>query len=60
MQTGSNDLMRQAQRFLYANGKDQPPSAITLDKKLSEDLLFNQSPAKVRCINYNRAQALIS
>ncbi|KAM2887482.1 hypothetical protein FF1_011344 [Malus domestica] len=45
-QTGSNDLMRQAQRFLYANGKDQPPSAITLDKKLSEDLLFNQSPAK--------------
>lgn len=47
MQTGSNDLMRQAQIFLYANGKDQPPTAINLDKKLAEDLLFNQSPAKV-------------
>ncbi|KAH0991306.1 hypothetical protein GBA52_002789 [Prunus armeniaca] len=45
-QTGSNDLMRRAQIFLYANGKDQPPTAINLDKKLAEDLLFNQSPAK--------------
>ncbi|KAL6294860.1 hypothetical protein ACE6H2_003002 [Prunus campanulata] len=45
-QTGSNDLMRQAQIFLYANGKDQPPTAISLAKKLAEDLLFNQSPAK--------------
>ncbi|XP_061991462.1 putative methylesterase 11, chloroplastic isoform X1 [Rosa rugosa] len=45
-QTGSNDLMRQAQIFLYANGKDQPPTAIGLGKKFTEDLLFNQSPAK--------------
>ncbi|GLT68425.1 hypothetical protein SLA2020_406580 [Shorea laevis] len=45
-QTGSNDLMQQAQAFLYANGKDQPPTAIDLDKALVKDLLFNQSPAK--------------
>ncbi|XP_059445202.1 putative methylesterase 11, chloroplastic isoform X1 [Corylus avellana] len=45
-QMGSNDLMQQAQAFLYANGKDQPPTAIDLDKALVKDLLFNQSPAK--------------
>ncbi|XP_041014852.1 putative methylesterase 11, chloroplastic [Juglans microcarpa x Juglans regia] len=45
-QAGSNDLMRQAQMFMYANGKDQPPTAIDLDKTLVRDLLFNQSPAK--------------
>ncbi|KAJ4707282.1 Methyl esterase [Melia azedarach] len=45
-QTGSNDLMRQAQIFLYANGNNQPPTAIDLDKSLLKDLLFNQSPAK--------------
>ncbi|THG11449.1 hypothetical protein TEA_005513 [Camellia sinensis var. sinensis] len=42
----SNDLMRQAQIFLYANGNTQPPTAINLDKSLLRDLLFNQSPAK--------------
>lgn len=45
-QEGGNDLMRQAQIFLYANGKDQPPTAIELDKSLLRDLLFNQSPDK--------------
>ncbi|OAY50116.1 putative methylesterase 11, chloroplastic [Manihot esculenta] len=45
-QTGSNDLMRQAQVFLYANGKDKPPTAIDLDKEFLADLLFNQSSAK--------------
>ncbi|XP_041013266.1 putative methylesterase 11, chloroplastic [Juglans microcarpa x Juglans regia] len=45
-QADSNDLMRQAQIFLYANGKDQAPTAIDLDKTLVKDLLFNQSPAK--------------
>ncbi|MCL7046689.1 hypothetical protein MKW94_030852 [Papaver nudicaule] len=45
-QSGSNDLMRQAQVFLYANGNDHPPTAIDLDKSLLRDLLFNQSPAK--------------
>lgn len=39
--------MRQAQIFLYANGNDQPPTAIDLDKSMLKDLLFNQSPAKV-------------
>lgn len=47
LQAASNDLMRQTQIFLYANGKDQPPTAIDLDKALVKDLLFNQSPAKV-------------
>ncbi|PPS13704.1 hypothetical protein GOBAR_AA06907 [Gossypium barbadense] len=45
-QAGSNDLMRQAQIFLYANGNDHPPTAIDLDKSLLRDLLFNQSPSK--------------
>ncbi|GLT53989.1 hypothetical protein SLA2020_272230 [Shorea laevis] len=45
-QTSSNDLMQQAQAFLYANGKDQPPTTMDLDKALVKDLLFNQSPAK--------------
>lgn len=41
-----NDLMRQAQIFLYANGNTQPPTAIDIDKALLKDLLFNQSTAK--------------
>ncbi|KAH7532739.1 putative methylesterase 11, chloroplastic [Ziziphus jujuba] len=45
-QSSSDDLMRQAQIFLYANGNDHPPTAIDLDKSLLRDLLFNQSPAK--------------
>lgn len=52
LQAASNDLMRQAQIFLYANGKDQAPTAIDLDKTLVKDLLFNQSPAKV-CPQYS-------
>ncbi|XP_031492474.1 putative methylesterase 11, chloroplastic isoform X3 [Nymphaea colorata] len=43
---GHNDLMRQAQIFSYANGNDQPPTAIDLDKSLLRELLFNQSPSK--------------
>ncbi|XP_020234925.1 putative methylesterase 11, chloroplastic [Cajanus cajan] len=45
-QAGGNDLMQQAQNFIYANGNDHPPSAFDLDKSLLRDLLFNQSPAK--------------
>ncbi|KAF5480186.1 hypothetical protein F2P56_000952 [Juglans regia] len=45
-QAGSNDLMRQAQIFLYANGNDQPPTAVDIERSLLIDLLFNQSPAK--------------
>ncbi|KAI0523532.1 hypothetical protein KFK09_005927 [Dendrobium nobile] len=45
-QEGGSDLMRQAQIFLYANGKDQSPTAIELDKSLLKDLFFNQSPDK--------------
>ncbi|PRQ53352.1 putative alpha/Beta hydrolase [Rosa chinensis] len=45
-QATSDDLMRQAQIFLYANGNNQPPTAIDLDKSMLKDLLFNQSPSK--------------
>ncbi|KAG6720849.1 hypothetical protein I3843_03G083700 [Carya illinoinensis] len=45
-QAGSNDLMRQAQIFLYANGNDQPPTSVDIERSLLRDLLFNQSPAK--------------
>ncbi|GMH15129.1 hypothetical protein Nepgr_016970 [Nepenthes gracilis] len=45
-QEQSDDLMRQAQVFLYANGNNNSPTAIDLDKSLVRDLLFNQSPAK--------------
>ncbi|KAF4368181.1 hypothetical protein F8388_022814 [Cannabis sativa] len=45
-QFGANDLMQQAQIFLYANGKDQPPTAIEHNKELVKDLFFNQSPSK--------------
>ncbi|XP_073279955.1 putative methylesterase 11, chloroplastic [Primulina huaijiensis] len=42
----SNDLMRQAQVFLYDNGDSHPPTAINYDRSLSKELLFNQSSAK--------------
>ncbi|XVF03181.1 hypothetical protein REPUB_Repub04eG0239000 [Reevesia pubescens] len=45
-QMGSNDLMRQAQIFLYANGNNNPPTAVDLDKTLLKDLFFNQSSSK--------------
>ncbi|CAL9122222.1 unnamed protein product [Musa textilis] len=45
-QAGMNDLMQQAQVFVYANGKDHPPTAIDLDRSLLKELLFNQSQAK--------------
>lgn len=48
LQIESNDLMRKAQVFLYANGNNHSPTAIEFDKSLVRDLLFNQSPAKVR------------
>lgn len=47
LQADSNNLMLQAQIFLYANGNTHPPTAIDFDKSLLRDLLFNQSPAKV-------------
>ncbi|KAK4799442.1 hypothetical protein SAY86_024807 [Trapa natans] len=42
----SNEIIQQAQIFLYGHGNDHPPTAIELDKSLLRDLLFNQSPAK--------------
>ncbi|XVF43248.1 hypothetical protein PTKIN_Ptkin02bG0024900 [Pterospermum kingtungense] len=46
-QMDSNDPMRQAQIFLYANGNNNPPTAVDMDKTLLRDLFFNQSSAKV-------------
>lgn len=46
LKADSNNLMQQAQIFLYANGNTQPPTAIDFDKSLLKDLFFNQSPAK--------------
>ncbi|XP_008785612.2 putative methylesterase 11, chloroplastic [Phoenix dactylifera] len=45
-QADTNDLMRQAQILVYANGNDHPPTAIDLNKSSLKELLFNQSPAK--------------
>lgn len=44
--TSSDSLMRKAQIFQYANGKDQAPTAIDFDKSLVDSLFFNQSPGK--------------
>ncbi|GMJ09577.1 methyl esterase 13, ARABIDOPSIS THALIANA METHYL ESTERASE 13 [Hibiscus trionum] len=45
-QMGSNDLMRQAQIFLYGNGRNKPPTAVDFDKTLLRDLFFNQCSTK--------------
>ncbi|KAJ6902660.1 hypothetical protein NC651_020210 [Populus alba x Populus x berolinensis] len=45
-QTGFSDLTRQPQTFIYANGKDNPPTAIVIDKTLLRDSWFNQSSTK--------------
>ncbi|KAK8924146.1 hypothetical protein KSP39_PZI019853 [Platanthera zijinensis] len=42
----TNNLMQQAQIFLYANGKDQTPTAIDFDQSSLQDLIFNRSPMK--------------
>ncbi|CAA2955614.1 Hypothetical predicted protein [Olea europaea subsp. europaea] len=41
-----NDLNQRAWKFSYANGKNQPPTAIDLDKSLLEDFLFNRTSTK--------------
>ncbi|KAG8099417.1 hypothetical protein GUJ93_ZPchr0013g36836 [Zizania palustris] len=45
-QMDTNGMLQRAQEFVYSNGKDQPPTAINIDKSLLRDLLFNQSPSK--------------
>ncbi|KAI9389820.1 hypothetical protein POPTR_008G096900v4 [Populus trichocarpa] len=45
-QAGFSDLIRQPQTFIYANGKDNPPTAIVIDKTLLRDSWFNQSSTK--------------
>ncbi|MCD7463370.1 putative methylesterase 11, chloroplastic [Datura stramonium] len=46
MQIDSNDLCQRSQKFLYANGKNHPPTAIEFDKSLLKDVMFNQTTAK--------------
>lgn len=41
-----DSLLRKAQIFKYANGSENPPTAIELDKELLRELLFNHSPSK--------------
>ncbi|CAN8291525.1 unnamed protein product [Cochlearia groenlandica] len=45
-QVGSDDLMQQAQIFLYANGKKNSPTAVDFDRSLLREFLFNQTPQK--------------
>ncbi|KAK3127628.1 hypothetical protein QOZ80_7AG0575980 [Eleusine coracana subsp. coracana] len=45
-QMDTNGILQKAQEFVYSNGKDQPPTAININKGLLRDLLFNQSPSK--------------
>ncbi|PHU02209.1 putative methylesterase 11, chloroplastic [Capsicum chinense] len=46
VQLGLNNLCQRAQIFRYANGKNNPPTAIDYDKSLLKEVLFNQTPAK--------------
>jgi hypothetical protein len=46
-QMDTNGILHKAQEFVYSNGKDQPPTAINIDKGLLRGLMFNQSPSKV-------------
>uniref|UniRef100_A0A7N0SYS2 AB hydrolase-1 domain-containing protein n=1 Tax=Kalanchoe fedtschenkoi TaxID=63787 RepID=A0A7N0SYS2_KALFE len=46
IQSGMNDLMQEIKTLLYANGRNNPPTAINFDRSLLKDLLFNKSPAK--------------
>ncbi|KAH9602431.1 hypothetical protein KSS87_000843 [Heliosperma pusillum] len=57
-QVDSLDQLQQAQKFLYTNGNNHPPTAIDLDKSLLNDLLFNQSPTKVIISNFALLAAL--
>ncbi|KAF3668140.1 putative asparagine synthetase domain-containing protein 1-like [Capsicum annuum] len=46
MQIASNDLCQHSQKFLYANGKNQPPTTIDYEKSLLKDVMFDQTTAK--------------
>ncbi|EAZ40574.1 putative methylesterase 11, chloroplastic [Oryza sativa Japonica Group] len=45
-QMDTNGTLQRAQEFVYSNGKEQPPTAINIEKSLLKHLLFNQSPSK--------------
>lgn len=48
LQSSLTDLNQRAQKFIYASGKKQQPTAIDYEKSLLEDFLFNRTPSKVR------------
>lgn len=43
-----DDLLQKSQVFIYGNGNTQAPTAVEFKRDLLKELLFNQSPAKVR------------
>ncbi|KAL3654310.1 hypothetical protein CASFOL_003991 [Castilleja foliolosa] len=45
-QSSLSGINQGAQKFLYANGKDNQPTAIDFEKSLIEDLFFNRTPSK--------------
>lgn len=53
LQMDTNSTLQKAQEFIYSNGKNQPPTAINIDRALLRDLLFNQSPSKVLYYHVN-------
>ncbi|KAM3340294.1 hypothetical protein P3S68_030164 [Capsicum galapagoense] len=46
MQIDSNDFCQHSQKFLYANGKNHPPTVIDYDKSLLKDVMFIETTAK--------------
>lgn len=41
-----NDLNQRARKFVYADGKNQQPTAMDFDRSLLDGLLFNRTPSK--------------
>ncbi len=54
-QMDTNGTLQRAQEFVYSNGKEQPPTAINIEKSLLKHLLFNQSPSKVGLVQPSRS-----
>jgi len=42
----TNDLIQDAQVFIYGNGNENPPTGLEFDRSQMKDLFFNQSPTK--------------
>eukprot|EP00252_Welwitschia_mirabilis_P006902 TRINITY_DN1784_c0_g3_i1.p1 TRINITY_DN1784_c0_g3~~TRINITY_DN1784_c0_g3_i1.p1 ORF type:complete len:363 (-),score=93.69 TRINITY_DN1784_c0_g3_i1:476-1564(-) len=42
----TNELLKNSQVFIYANGNENPPTGLEFDKRQLKELFFNQSPSK--------------